>query len=147
MSPQLFIVFDLDGTLALNEHRNHFLDRPNKEKDWRGFFAACDRDSPCLPLVRLLRDMSTIGHHVEIWSGRSDEVEDKTQAWLAEHGLDHVLLKMRQASDYRPDTVLKESWLEEASRKPDLIFDDRASVVAMWRKHGIVCAQVAPGEF
>lgn len=147
MTPQLFIVFDLDGTLALNEHRNHFLDRPNNEKDWRGFFAACDRDQPCLPLVRLLRDMFTIGHHVEIWSGRSDEVEDKTRAWLAEHGLDHIPLKMRKASDYQPDTALKESWLQEASRKPDLIFDDRASVVAMWRKHGIVCAQVAPGEF
>jgi hypothetical protein len=37
--------------------------------------------------------------------------------------------------------------LAKASRKPDLIFEDRASVVAMWRSQGVVCAQVAPGDF
>jgi hypothetical protein len=41
----MFVVFDLDGTLALNEHRQHFVDRPVGQKDWRGFFAACDRDT------------------------------------------------------------------------------------------------------
>jgi len=31
----LFVVFDLDGTLALTDHRAHFLER--EKKDWRGF--------------------------------------------------------------------------------------------------------------
>lgn len=147
MTLQLFVVFDLDGTLALTEHRAHFLDRPNAEKDWRGFYAACDRDRPCLPLIRAARDLWVAGHQVEIWSGRSAEVADKTAAWLVEHGLDALPIKLRPEGDHQPDTKLKAAWLNEASRKPDLVFEDRASMVEMWRSHGIVCAQVAPGNF
>ncbi|MCY1644410.1 MULTISPECIES: hypothetical protein [Methylorubrum] len=43
----MFVVFDLDGTLALTEHRAQVPNRPGKEKDWRGYYAACDRDGPC----------------------------------------------------------------------------------------------------
>lgn len=46
------------------------------------------------------------GAEVEIWSGRSDEVKDKTTAWLAEHGLGHIKIRTRAAGDHRPDTVL-----------------------------------------
>jgi len=38
-------------------------------------------------------------------------------------------------------------WLDECDMKPDLVFDDRASVVTMWRENGIACAQVAAGDF
>jgi len=38
----MFVIFDLDGTLALNEHRQHFVQREVGKKDWRSFFAACD---------------------------------------------------------------------------------------------------------
>jgi len=143
---RMFVVFDLDGTLALTEHRAHFLNRPGREKDWRGFYAACDRDEPCHPIIRTLLALDATGAEVEIWSGRSDEVKDKTTAWLAEQGLGHILIRTRAAGDHRPDTVLKAEWLDEG-RKPDLIFEDRASVVAMWRARGFVVCQVAPGEF
>lgn len=143
----MFVVFDLDGTLALTEHRAHFLDRPTSEKDWRGFYGACDRDKPCWPVIRAAQALHAAGHTVEIWSGRSDEVADKTTAWLLAHGLDHLRIRTRKAGDHTADTVLKAAWLDEADRKPDLIFEDRASVVAMWRDRGIVVAQVAPGEF
>lgn len=32
------IVFDLDGTIALNEHRQHFVQHKVGEKNWDGFF-------------------------------------------------------------------------------------------------------------
>lgn len=146
MRKRMFVVFDLDGTLALTEHRAHFLNRPSKEKDWRGFYAACDRDEPCHPLIRTLLALHSTGAEVEIWSGRSDEVKDKTTAWLAEHGLGHIPIRTRRAGDHRPDTVLKAEWLDEG-RTPALVFEDRASMVAMWRSRGIVCCQVAPGDF
>lgn len=143
----MFVVFDLDGTLALNDHRNHFIEREVGQKDWRSYFAACDRDEPCLALVRTLTALTMAGHDVEIWTGRSAEVADKTTTWLAANGLGHVRLRSREIGDHRADTVLKEEWLAASSRKPDLVFEDRASVVAMWRSRGILCAQVAPGEF
>lgn len=143
----MFVVFDLDGTLALTDHRAHFLERPPGEKDWRGFYAACDRDKPCWPIINILRAFMVVGHHIEIWSGRSAEVREKTRTWLCENGLAAVDIRMRQEGDHRADTTVKLEWLANASRKPDLIFEDRASVVEMWRAQGIVCCQVAPGDF
>lgn len=139
------VIFDLDGTLALTEHRAHFLER--EKKDWRSFYAACDKDEPCHPVIRTLQALYTTGADVEIWSGRSKEVLDKTIAWLEANGLGHIPIKMREEGDHRPDTVLKEEWLDACDVKPRLVFEDRASVVAMWRSRGIVCAQVAPGDF
>ena len=144
----LFVVFDLDGTLALNEHRQHFVERgPGEKKDWRGFFAACDRDELNWPIARVLQVLDATGNRVEIWSGRSSEVIDKTRKWLAEHGMGHIPFRGRDAGDHTPDHELKKAWLDISSQKPDLIFDDRASVVRMWREAGIACAQVADGDF
>ena len=140
----MFVVFDLDGTLALNEHRQHFLDGP--KKDWDSFFDACDRDEPNRPIITVMRALMVTGHRVEIWSGRTSRVIDKTRAWLNSNGLAMVDARYRAEGDRTPDHELKASWLSRYGR-PDLIFDDRKSVVDMWRSHGIVCCQVAPGEF
>jgi FMN phosphatase YigB (HAD superfamily) len=139
------IIFDLDGTLALTDHRAHFLKR--EKKDWRSFYAACDQDQPCHPIIRTMLALYTTGADVEIWTGRSMEVFEKTRAWLEEQGAGFIPIRMREEGDHRPDTVLKEEWLNHCDAKPRLVFEDRASVVAMWRSHGIVCAQVAPGDF
>lgn len=141
----MFVVFDLDGTLALTGHREHFLKA--EPKDWRGFYAACDLDAPCYPTITVAFALWEMGHDVEIWSGRSDEVAAKTTLWLDNHGLGHIKIRTRTAGDHRPDTVIKAEWIDLYGRKPDLVFEDRASMVAMYRERGIVCAQVAPGNF
>lgn len=145
----MFVVFDLDGTLALNEHRQHFVARPKGERDWPAFFQACDLDTLNVPIAEVLRALVANGHRVEIWSGRSAEVIDKTRVWLIQNGLypPYIPFRCRDAGDQTPDHELKKSWLDAADPKPDLVFDDRASVVKMWREAGVVCAQVAPGEF
>lgn len=141
----MFVVFDLDGTLALTDHRAHYLTGP--EKDWRAFYAACDGDTPCWPIIDTLRGLMVHGHRIEIWSGRSAEVRDKTRDWLCKHGMAAVNIRMRPEGDHQPDTTLKAAWLAASDQRPDLVFEDRASMVAMWRSHGIVCAQVAEGNF
>jgi phosphoglycolate phosphatase-like HAD superfamily hydrolase len=143
----MFVVFDLDGTLAQIEHRLHFIDDSSSRKDWAGFHKACERDEPCGPVIAALEALMAAGHEVEIWSGRSDDAAEQTLTWLVAHGLGHVRFRLRPAADRRPDTELKAQWFDEASRKPDLVFEDRASVVAMWRSRGVICAQVAPGNF
>lgn len=145
----MFVVFDLDGTIALTEHRQHFLER--SPRDYDAFFAACADDKPCLPVIAALRAHRGIRHRVEIWSGRSDQVRLQTEAWLEAHDVPAKLLKrMRRAGDHRPDTVVKREWLADARANggaPDLVYDDRDSVVAMWRAEGVPCFQVAPGAF
>lgn len=144
----MFVVFDLDGTLALNDHRQHFVQVPKGEKkDWDSFFDACDKDQPNLPVIMILKDLVTMGHWVEIWSGRMGTVILKTERWLEECGLAHVPFRGRDVGDFTPDHVLKKRWLDESPVKPDVVFDDRAKVVAMWRENGVPCFQVAPGEF
>lgn len=143
----MFIVFDLDGTLALNEHRQHFVQRPKGEKDWDAFFEACDQDSTYWQVMEVMRSLIIAGHRVEIWSGRSAQVIEKTHAWLGRYGFAYLLTRSRPAGNHIPDTELKTEWLVQASPKPDLVFDDRDSVVAMWRANGIPCCQVAPGNF
>ncbi len=141
----MFVIFDLDGTLALNEHRRHFVDRgPARFGEALPILFAADLYN--WPVVRLLQDLS-MHHEVEIWSGRSDKVEAKTRKWLAEAGIDHIKRRHRPDGDHTSDVELKRGWLKESSRCPDIVFDDRDSVVAMWRAEGIVCCQVAPGSF
>lgn len=142
-----FYIFDLDGTLANVEHRRHFIDR----NDWDGFFEACDQDLPFTHTINLMRDLLQAGHRVEIWSGRSAQVEQKTRAWLLDHGVDpRALTRMRPVGDYQPDEKLKRAWLHEElaqGNRPDIIYDDRQKVVDMWRKEGMECYQVNAGDF
>lgn len=91
-------------------------------------------------------------YKILIFSGRSDEVRSQTEGWLRQHGLHQGLeyddLRMRPAGDCRPDEELKRSWLAEMDKSEILcVFDDRDKVVQMWRSEGIVCFQVAPGNF
>ena len=146
----MFVVFDLDGTLALNEHRVHHI--RGKHRDYDAFFAACVDDLPCWPVIEALQAHACAGHRVEIWSGRSDQVREHSERWLMEiAGISGYRLKrMRRQGDYQPDVDLKRSWLADARANggaPDLVYDDRDCVVAMWRAEGVPCFQVAPGPF
>ena len=144
-------IFDLDGTLALIEHRRHFVE--GETKDWRAFFAACGDDEPNIPVISVLRALRKSGAEIWIWSGRSDEVRGTTEYWLDVHGImkNSDWLRMRKAGDHQPDVDLKASWLSELNpldrRRLAATFDDRQSVVDMWRANGITCFQVAPGQF
>jgi len=140
-----FYVFDLDGTLADCTHRLALIRGPRK--DWRGFFAACPADRPIAATIGVLRALHAAGHRIEVWSGRSDEVRAETEARLVRHGVPaKIPVIMRRAGDRRPDDVVKREFLGGAGA-PDVIFDDRDRVVAMWRAEGIICFQVAPGNF
>jgi len=104
-------------------------------------------DVPNYELIRILFALRDAGRTVEIWSGRTDIVQIKTEHWLRNFGLNDLPLKMRPADDYTSDVDLKRSWYHAAPVKPVLCFDDRDKVVKMWRELGVVCCQVAPGDF
>ena len=150
MTTPLYI-FDLDGTLADLTHRRHFVDKKVGRKDWDAFHAACVDDAPIWPVIRTMRRLEDSGADCWVVSGRSDAVRMETATWLVAHGCYPSELLMRKAGDYTPDDVLKESWLRSWPSadvaRIVAVFDDRDRVVAMWRRHGIQCFQVAPGDF
>lgn len=144
------IVFDLDGTLALDEHRVHHL--RGQEKNWDAYFAACPGDEPNAPIVQVYDNLiGAPGARVEIWTGRIDTYLEATLQWIEEHLIAHPdFLQMRRADDRTNDDELKRAWLSTAranGHEVVLAFEDRKRVVEMWRAEGVICAQVAPGEF
>lgn len=148
----MFVVFDIDGTLADCTHRVHHIKRPETptdvwpKQDWAAFHAGVDGDVAIGPIVLVARAMVDCGHQVEFWTGRSDACRAATEKWLADKGIGGLPVRMRTEGSHTADYQIKSKWIEEYG-KPDLIFEDRKSVVDMWRAHGIICAQVAPGDF
>lgn len=143
-----FYVFDFDGTLAEITHRRHLVEI----NQWDAFFEACDLDLPIPEVIGMAKILLAAGHRVEIWSGRSASVEEKSRVWLRDVAdLDPDILKrMRPVGDFQPDDKLKLAWLKEEralGAEPVVIFDDRQKVVDMWRANGVPCFQVNPGDF
>jgi hypothetical protein len=149
-------IFDLDGTLADISHRRHIVEDPSKDDSkWRRFYDACDKD---LPNEAVIRVMESLRRFADVWifSGRSNEVRQKTILWLCEHTtflsfeLDTALV-MRAAGDYTPDDDLKQQWLNsmliDDRKRLVAVFDDRKRVVDMWRRNRVPCFQVAEGAF
>ena len=153
------VVFDLDDTLSITEHRAEILNQEHEtEADkWQAFFERCDEDEPNRPVITIYNALvsQTAGScHVEIWTGRPERFRGKTENWIHRHMFTNelsgmiqpVVLRMRPDDDFRHDTELKGDWLERYGT-PIIIFDDRNSVVKFWREQGIVCAQVKESNF
>lgn len=140
-------VFDLDGTLADVAHRRSLLD--GERPDWHSFNKASLLDPPQEAVANVLRSLFDIGYEIWIVSGRSDAVQLETRGWLAKYAIPFHHLLMRSHADHRADDVLKREWAlqHDFPSTVQAVFDDRDSVVAMWRDLGIPCFQVAPGDF
>ena len=144
----MFVVFDLDGTLANCEHCLHHIkgdEKPTPEQ-WDAFFAACGDDKPIPHTIEVLKALRSAGHRVEIWSARSDQVAGKTWHWTGAHVVLGMVVRLRKKGDHRNDDILKAEWIAEHG-KPDLVFEDRERVVRMWRQMSVPCFQVAEGAF
>ncbi len=125
--------------------------------NWDAFHTACANDTPIPQTIGLLSTLHEADNEIWIWSGRSDMVREQTVNWIDNHILQagwmpfRYKLEMRKAGDFTADDTLKESWLHslfpEDRARLVMTFDDRNRVVAMWRRNGILCAQVAQGDF
>ena len=149
------IVTDIDGTIANLDHRLHFI-KPidGSKKNFRKFLDACDKDLPKEDVIDMvINTYIGYGEHGNLiaCSGRGDECREKTQLWLDEHLPLVSELFMRERGDYREDYIIKENLLDfeilTRYHKVYCVFDDRNQVVDMWRRRGILCLQVAPGDF
>jgi hypothetical protein len=145
-------VFDIDGTLANIEHRLHYV-RGNK-KNWKNFFEEIPNDVPIQPLVELVQILINASDKaVLIVTGRPETTRHDTVEWLKNNQIEMKFnehLYMRKEGDLRSDHVVKREILiriRDNGFEPVLVFDDRKTIVDMWREEGIRVAQVAPGNF
>ncbi len=128
------IVVDLDGTLAIITDRSPY------------DAASCERDALNVPVA----DVVARYERVVLCSGRQSEHREQTEAWLAANGIRYDELWMRATGDQRQDSIIKEE-LYRTHIEPRwnvlFVLDDRQQVVDTWRRLGLTCLQVAPGDF
>jgi hypothetical protein len=154
------VIFDVDGTLLNIEHRLHFIKK--SPKDWKAFRDPVQKrwDEPILPVIDLFNALWYGGHTVILASGRTKDEEMDTrktlERWIPyiletdETGTDYQVPGFfRSISDYREDTIIKREMLDDMKLfgwKPTLVFDDRPSVIKMWREAGLTVADIGYGK-
>lgn len=152
------IICDIDGTVADLTHRLHFVapanDWPADKKfkpDWDAFFAHVDQDPPIKPVVKVVRALLDAGHRIIFVTGRPQRLQGVTAHWLSQQfKLRNSLLYTRRDGDFRADDIIKRELLQQLREEgfsPQLAIDDRKRVVDMWRAEGLICMQVADGDF
>ena len=131
------IMCDLDGTLAIL-NRNPY------------DASLCEQDELNVPIANIVKTYKQLGHDILLLSGREDQHLPQTERWLAKHNIPYDLIILRKTGDQRKDAIIKEEIFTEHIKGKwfiDFVLDDRNQVVDMWRKIGLTCCQVAPGDF
>lgn len=130
------IICDLDGTLALFGDKNPYeRDFENDEVN-QVVWDILDRYSEHIDIVLL--------------SGRQDKYRKQTEDFLKKNTVNYKELFMRKTGDGRKDFIVKKEIFDNEIRNRwyvDFVLDDRNQVVEMWRSLGLVCLQVAEGNF
>jgi hypothetical protein len=142
-----YVIVDIDGTLTKVGARVECLkaDPP----DWDGFYSRCSEDEPVpeiLDLIKTIQDTNTI----VLCSGRRESCRGDTMEWMEKHGIEFDAMLLRKDGDFRHDTIVKPEMLEAAKIPLDKILyvlEDRNAMVKKWREMGLICLQVAEGNF
>lgn len=133
-------IFDVDGTLALIGDRSPY--------DMRNVSI----DTPHHPVVMTAQALAAHPDvdAIIVVSGRDENARRATEAWLTFNGIPFDRLLLRRAGDSRADRIVKAE-IYDTYIEPHFaiigVVDDRRSVVEMWRSRGLICFQVAEGDF
>ena len=132
------VICDLDGTLAKMVDRGPF--------EWM----RVGEDEINTTVGSILDHFHNNHYKVIIMSGRDSVCREITENWLSNAGIKYDLLLMRPEGDTRKDSIVKRELFDNhimGNYNIEVVFDDRNQVVEMWRDLGLVCYQVAEGDF
>ncbi len=151
------VIFDLDGTIADIEDRRKLSTKLDGKINWSKFFDPenISLDKPNEAVITCAQSLKATGCKIIILSGRSKATEEATLQWLTKYNVPFDFIRMRPVGhlwQFMADDKLKKNWLDElfpGEKKESIlcVFDDRDKVVKMWRENGLICFQVAPGNF
>ena len=135
------VVWDLDGTLADDRARAHFVEvEHGRERDWRSYFDAIDTDPPIAASMEILQALRAYGVRIVFLTGRPDFTREKTERWLQANGLaGYDLLLMRPEGETRHAGAFKVEEIEKLRDRYELVcaFEDRIDVAEHLRVSGI----------
>lgn len=146
----MIYVFDIDGTIANNEHRSHLFPSSDLHltSSWKDYNKACSGDSPIIPMIKMMNALAE-SSQVYIMTSRSDEVEWRTLEWLQDNEVEYDSIYMRSRHDNRKDYKIKEEWLNEISSGDKgnvVIFEDNPQVIKHLRSCGYTVMAVCEYE-
>ena len=135
------VVWDLDGTLADDRARAHFVEvERGRERDWKSYFDAIDEDPPIAASMEILQALRAYGVRIVFLTGRPDFTREKTERWLQANGLSgYDLLVMRPAEETRHAGAFKVDEIEKLRERYELVcaFEDRIDVAEQLRVSGV----------
>lgn len=145
------IFWDLDGTLANNEHRHHLLPKTgqgDKTAHWTAFNQACVDDTVIQSTYFLFMSLSQ-NFATYIVTGRAEDSRSQTMEWLEKNGMGHYYqLHMRPVEDHRRAKEFKlDKFMELGLADGDVVFEDDHQVIKMLREFfpGVIICEVPSG--
>lgn len=139
-------VFDIDGTLADNDHRMHHLE--NGKKNWDAFFAEQHKDEPYQAVLDVLHALAydrgkMLGDKIIIVTARDERFRLDTMEWINRHipWLPEEDVHMRPLGFRGDDDKMKvriiKDWLAaNPGYTVGAIFDDRHRIIDAFRAEG-----------
>ena len=139
------------------QHRVHFVS--GSSYDRQNFEALIKDDIPIPEMVSLFHILAEKeGNRIVFCTGRREKTRKDTQLQIDKlvQGISYQRSRsefpiyMRADGDNRSDPEVKSDLYDQMildGFNPILVFEDRASVVEMWRNRGLRCLQCAPGNF
>lgn len=131
-------IFDIDGTLAINNGRSPF--------NW----SKVNEDTLNNHVAFVLYSLHSSGYKIIMLSGRDAICRDETKEWLHDNRIPSHYLFMRPHNNYEKDSIVKYDLFKQ-NVEPYYnvigVFDDRKQVIDMWRRIGLTVFDVAGNTF
>lgn len=129
------ILCDIDGTIANNDHRQHFLE---DKKDWDSFFLKMSDDAPIMEVIEKVKESSSKINEIIFLTGRPERYRKETEKWLSNYFDDYSLI-MRENGDRRNKVLVKDSLYSEISSRNiiDLVFENDPELINLWESKGL----------
>jgi len=135
------ILCDIDGTVANNDHRQHFLEG---KKDWDGFFSQLINDKPIYEIINKVNDEHSAGKKIIFLTGRPERYRYSSTLWLKEYFNFEIRILMRKDNDQNNKLKVKKEIFEKnfLPDEIDYIIDNDNELIAMWSDYNIKTYEV-----
>ena len=146
--PNLYI-FDLDGVLFDNSHRQHLLPTGDGQttEQWDAFNQACEDDKPIHHMWQMLIELWNSGHRIHFLTGRSEVCRVQTvnaickalapKHWMFDGISNRLTMRpvdeRRRAAEFKYDAIKHLADVTEATAGPMVelvLIDDDYSIIS-----------------
>ena len=130
------ILCDIDGTIANNDHRQHFLEG---KKDWEGFFSEIINDKPIYPVINIINEESSNGKKIVFLTGRPERYRYSTKLWLNEYFNFDFEIYMRKDNDKNNKLKVKREIFNANFNVEDILYciDNDYDLLEQWNEMGL----------